>query len=183
MLNPAVLKPLWNTQTCKWQGFGDKHLEAIATVAESVALKIFHRVAKQYALPAHAVSKLESQILDRSRNSRSEATIALQKICQKNSMMAMQTNNDAFPTKLRLSRQERFISAMKRYRTIVPPINLLTQAEAAAVSPALSAACNDWVIVDATRLDILFNEVHPNGTRSQNTEDDIHDILKAYYDV
>lgn len=40
---------------------------------------------------------------------------------------------------------------------------------------------NDWVVIDGHRLEQLFDEVHPRATR--NTEDEIHDLLKAYYEV
>lgn len=40
----------------------------------------------------------------------------------------------------------------------------------------------DATIIKLEQLPLLFDQLHPHG-RSQNVEDDVHDILKAYYDV
>lgn len=43
--------------------------------------------------------------------------------------------------------------------------------------------CEKMAIVDEAHVQDLFNELHPNGARAQNVEDEIHDLLKAYYEV
>jgi hypothetical protein len=42
---------------------------------------------------------------------------------------------------------------------------------------------NPSAVIYKSSADDLFNELHPNGSRSQNVEDEIHDLLQAYYEI
>lgn len=183
MLNPAVLKPLWKSQTSKWQGLSEKHLNEIISITEEVTLKIFHRVSQQCALPARAASKLEGEILEFSRKSKQQALSALHVLCHKNANMALQTTNPDFQKRVRESQQCRFKQAIQRYSLGMPALDFIKQKDTNAPSAGLTAAAKEWAIVDIGSMGMLFNEMHPNGERAQNTEDEIHDILRAYYDV
>ena len=39
----------------------------------------------------------------------------------------------------------------------------------------------NWIIIDPNNVSNLFEEIHPRTTR--NAEDEIHDLLKAYYEA
>ena len=88
--------------------------------------------------------------------------------------MALQTNNPEFDTKVRFARMTRFSQALGRYISLYPPSKF--------TSLGLGNR-SDYAIIDEAHIPALFNELHPNGSRSQNVEDEIHDLLKAYYEI
>lgn len=82
----------------------------------------------------------------------------------------LQTNNPAFEQKISEARRIRFHSALERYRK-----SKFDSVEGNENETELQ------LVIDMRDTTSLFNELH--FSNSQNLEDEIHDILKAYYEI
>lgn len=186
MLNPAVLRPLWRKQTSKWQDLSQKHLEQLVSLTTNVALKLFHQACLDVGTTDRVKNGLEVELLSFAESSRREVMNKLAQMIEKNQTMALQTHNPLFLLKVRESQAARFTAAIDRYRRACPPIGFLAGLvnEGGAPNVAIKEeGYADWAIVNKGHLEALFNELHPSGERKQNVEDEVHDLLKAYYDV
>jgi len=182
MLNPAVLKPLWRAQTIKWEELGEKHLDTIVSMTKEVALKLFNMTSIKFGLTAGAKEKLETAILAFEETERKATMAKLHEECVRNNTMALQTTNPMFLATVSEARLQRFRQALARYQRVHPPKGFIAQTFGDVES---TIDYNTWAILDGslTGIEALFNEIHHHGSRSLNIEDEIHDILKAYYEV
>ena len=188
MLNPAVLKPLWAKQTKKWREIAEDHLNTIISLATAVALRIFEYASNSVAITERAKSKLVGIITSFAETDKAKYMQQLHDLCHRNATMALQTVDPAYGVKIRAAQQQRFSFALGRFHVSHPPKNTLAQllpGEGRAVLDTADATevYRHWIIVHESHSTELFNEIHPHGARSQNIEDEIHDILRAYYDV
>lgn len=172
MLNPAVLRPLWRTQTKKWETLGKDHLDELVDLTTDVARRLFEKACE--GASDRVRRGLDAKLDSFSHQSRQKVQDQLKALCHRNSSMALQTNNPDFLKKVRSAREQRFYEALMRYMQIIPATTLL---------PSAPKGCEKMVVVDDAHMGHLFNELHPNGARAQNVEDEIHDLLKAYYEV
>ena len=185
MLNPAVLKPLWVKQTSKWLSLGESYLNSIVDKTTEIATRILCAVAMDINITMRTKAKLEKVIEDFGVAQRKKVTEQHQDLVHKHATLALHTNNPQFIANVRKARSMRFEQALERYRLANPPVQFLTHLfsrdnQTFAAGPE---AYDRWAIVDDDSALKLFNEIHPYGQRSQNTEDEIHDLLKSYYDV
>lgn len=183
MLNPTVLKPLWVKQTSKWFALGEEHLKKLVTMTTDVAIKIFSEATRNIDVTERTKHRLEQKISDFGVQERKVVLSKLADLCHKNATLALQTNNPQFEQNVNKARAKRFEGALDRYRNANPPSRFLTRLfnqDALAAGPEVYER---WAIVDDDYVKNLFNEIHPYGERAQNTQDEIHDLLKAYYDV
>ncbi|KAH6666614.1 P-loop containing nucleoside triphosphate hydrolase protein [Halenospora varia] len=186
MLNPAVLRPLWRKQTSKWQDLSQKHLEQLVSLTTNVALKLFHQACLDVGTTDRVKNGLEVELLSFAESSRREVMNKLAQMIEKNQTMALQTHNPLFLLKVRESQAARFTAAIDRYRRACPPVGFLASLVNEGGAPKVAIkeeGYADWAIVNKGHLEALFNELHPSGERKQNVEDEVHDLLKAYYDV
>jgi len=190
MVNPAVLKPLYRLQTQKWEGIAEKHLEKIVLTTTDVALRIFGIVSEQFGLTRRAKEQLQARILTFQENGMSTAMAKLRELCEHNRTMALQTTDDAFSTRIYDAKLQRFGLGFGRFRDAHPPQKYMAMLPGDVITKGglqVSNAFSAWVIVDKDNVSALFEEVHPQGRRSQmatqNIQDEIHDILEAYYMV
>ncbi|KAH6712291.1 P-loop containing nucleoside triphosphate hydrolase protein [Leptodontidium sp. MPI-SDFR-AT-0119] len=184
MTNPAVMKPLFAKQTSKWESFGQAYLEGVIEMSSKVSLRILDHVSEEMTIPEHTKRELKNAILEFEVSSRHVATRRIHEYCHKNKTSMMVTTNNLFGQKVKQAQTDRFMKAVTRYRAINPPENFLP-ALMDGDNPKLAAKFRDvalgWVIVDMPSMAKLFEEIHPRATR--NTEDEIHDLLKAYYEI
>jgi hypothetical protein len=190
MLNPAVLKPLWVKQTSRWYAHGEAHLKELVSQTTDVAIKIFSEVTKVIEMSERTRHKLERVITGAGSQAREKVLIQLRDLCHQNATLALQTNNPQFEQRVNAARALRFRGALERYRKANPPDIFLAQllsqgqGQSSAYNVPLNFNVNEqWAIVDSSSITKLFDEIHPYGERAQNTQDEIHDLLKAYYDV
>lgn len=184
MSNPAVLKPLFRKQTSKWQKLGQDHLESIVKMSEKVAMKILAEVCKHLSAPALTRNDLEDAISSFKDHAEKQATETLQKFCRDITDFPLQTSNKLFLEKVTEAQHARFRGALERYRKTNPPDNFLLKLMVSTDPGNLKTipqVFGSWAIVDLNNINDLFDQMHPRGV--QNTEDEIHDLLKAYYEV
>ncbi|TVY46890.1 Dynamin-A [Lachnellula occidentalis] len=184
MLNPAVLKPLLRKQTSKWQALGQEYLERLVTMTTNVALKIFEEACNNAGTTERTRAGLQERLLTLAEDSRKEVLQKLRSLCEKNANMALQTDTDDFLRKVRQAQMMRFINALQRYKTSNPSSNFVRSlnkdGSALATGPE---SYENWAVVDEKSIGSLFNEIHYAGDRRENVEDEIHDLLKAYYEL
>ncbi|OBT80178.1 hypothetical protein VF21_00583 [Pseudogymnoascus sp. 05NY08] len=184
MINPAVMRPLFTQQTSKWEAFGQAYVEEVVQMSKNVALLILDYVFSEFAVPNHTTSELKSTIDDFEIQALNGATLKLRNICHRNSTYPLVTTDDNFKNKINGAQSARFIAALMRYSQQNPPASFIQAyagEEMPKLVPEMLKMTTDWVVIDSRRLDQLFDEIHPRATR--NTEDEIHDLLKAYYEV
>lgn len=181
MLNPAVLKPLLRTQTSKWPILGESYLSRLLTITKYVALAIFDKACVDTGATERTRAGLRDRLLRMVEVSRVEVIGELRALCDKNARMALQTDTDDFMARVRAAQMMRFADALQRYKTSNPSSNFigsLTKDGALGAGPDVYAG---WTIVDPSTTAALFNALHSSS--AQNIEDEIHDLLKAYYEI
>ncbi|KAL5345943.1 hypothetical protein ACLOAV_008973 [Pseudogymnoascus australis] len=184
MTNPAVMRPLFTQQTSKWESFGQAYLEEVVKMSKKVSLLILDYVFTEFSVPLHTASELKNTIDEFETQSLNCATLKLRNICHRNSTFPLVTTDDNFKTKVKTAQSDRFIAALMRYSAKNPPASFIqayADKEVPKLVPEMLKLTSGWVVIDSNRLNQLFDEVHPRATR--NTEDEIHDLLKAYYEV
>jgi hypothetical protein len=184
MLNPAVLKPLLRKQTSKWQTLGEEYLERLVTMTKDVALNIFDKACADAGTTERTRVGLQERLLGFAEDSRTDVLRKLRELCDKNASMALQTDTDDFLRKVRQAQMMRFINALQRYKSSNPASNfvrsLMKDGSALAAGPE---SYETWAVIDEKSVQSLFNEIHYAGDRRENVEDEIHDLLKAYYEL
>jgi hypothetical protein len=184
MSNPAVLKPLFRKQTSKWQRLGQDHLESIVRMSQEVAMEILDEVCKTLSVPIRTKNELEDVISGFKNEAEREATGRLRTFCQEITTFPLQTSNKLFLEKVTEAQHARFRGALERYRKTNPPdkflLSLMVSSDPANLE-TIPQVFGSWAIVDLNNINDLFDQMHPRGV--QNTEDEIHDLLKAYYEV
>jgi hypothetical protein len=184
MSNPAVLKPLFRKQTSKWEKLGQDHLESIVRMSQDVAMEILAEVCKTFKVPTRTKNDLEDVISGFKDHAEREATERLRTFCLEITTFPLQTSNKLFLKKITEAQHARFRGALERYRKTNPPdnflLNLMTGRDPANLL-TIPQVFGSWAIVDLNNITELFDQMHPRGV--QNTEDEIHDLLKAYYEV
>jgi hypothetical protein len=184
MSNPAVLKPLFRKQTNKWHKLGQDYLESIIKMSQDVAMEILGEVCKQFSVPTHTKNDLEDVIASFKDQAEREAIQKFRTYCQEITTFPLQTSNRSFLEKVTEAQHARFRGALERYQQTNPPNNFLLtlmQSQDPDNLKTIPQVFGSWVIVDLNNINDLFDQMHPRGV--QNTEDEIHDLLKAYYEV
>jgi hypothetical protein len=183
MSNPAVLKPLFIKQSSKWEDLGEKYLGEVVTMCKKVALLIFECVASEFGIPDHTKGELQNTLAEFGAQGQRDGVRKLREFCQKNSTFLLATTDDNFNRKVKEAQRARFTAALMRYRVENPPqgfVSTYVDTEPKLL-PKIEPLFGDWVVITSNSLDQLFEQIHPRATR--NTEDEIHDLLKAYYEV
>ncbi|TVY23382.1 Dynamin-A [Lachnellula hyalina] len=192
MVNPAILKPLVRKQTGKWQALGDEYLQRLVTMTTDVSLKILEKACMNAGTTEKTRAGLQERILTLAEDSRKEVLQKMRSLCgnqdpqNKDPLKSkpLQTNTDDFLGKVRQAQMMRFINALQRYRTSNPSStfvsSLIKNGSALATGPE---SYENWAVVDENSIGSLFNEIHYAGDRRENVEDEIHDLLKAYYEI
>jgi hypothetical protein len=186
MANPAVLKPLFIKQTSNWESIGKQYVEQVVKLSKTVALVIFEFVSSQFEIPQHTQVELKSAIDGFQDEARSRAEIRLREFCAKNSSFLLTTTNENFDAKVKQAQHERFTAALVRYKSKHESTEFIKfHAKAEDTDSKMLDKISEWVnpcvLVTNESISDLFEEIHPRATR--NAEDEIHDILKAYYEA
>lgn len=210
MINPAVLKPLVVKQTSKWKGIGEAYLKEAVEISKDVVLQILHFVSKEFGIAGHTKAELENTLANFRSSAEKRAVAKLHEFCRNNETAPLTTRDDEFRRKIHEAQRARFVAALLRYREKFPPEAFypvvapsdskpntevtvqdeksqkiaisqqgiqLVRAEQQKVQEFLRGA----VVVKNEGIDQLFDQIHPRAKR--NVEDEIHDFLKAYYEV
>ncbi|KAL8783805.1 MAG: hypothetical protein Q9195_009272 [Heterodermia aff. obscurata] len=173
-LNAEILPTLFHQQAGKWGDIAEKHFASVVKFSLSVLNGILDniecdRITRKRIRPliydasdAREEENLDS-LLERFNNIRSRH---------------LQTSNTSFERKVAQARYQRFQAALDRYRVLQQERNLFAAGNAQAPTPA---DANLQFVVDMRDTAQLFSELHMSNSR--NLENEIHDTLKAYYEI
>ncbi|KFZ14601.1 hypothetical protein V502_06004 [Pseudogymnoascus sp. VKM F-4520 (FW-2644)] len=185
MTNPKVLKPLFNMQTSKWEELGSSYLTDVMLTSVDVSVGILDYVLKDMGASDNTKSELMNIVLEFEDQARGIVFQKLRTFFHDKSKFPLQTNDESFGEKVKKAQQLRFKAALERYQRKHKPeqflLSLLPNKDPLGLSQAPLAVYQSWAIVDVNEIGDLLEEIHPRG--AQNTEDEIHDLLKAYYEI
>jgi hypothetical protein len=176
--NPDVLPALFHKQIIKWKSYSEAHFMSVTKTTVETLGAILTMVCPDPVVRA----RLEKAV---SRASDAAAKKGLNQLFDRLATLSsahLQTNNPAFVEKVRASRLQRFQAALERFRS-----RQVAPAPAPAQVPHFGSAMPAPVSLDSKfTIDMrdtasLFDELHVSN--SQNLEDEIHDLLKAYYEI
>ena len=167
-MNPDVLPILFHKQAGKWREISESHFKKVSTIAYAATSQALDAVCKD-PITRKKIMSLISEVTLRSK----DRFLAL--LSQRvNHILSrhLQTNNPAFERKVSEARKRRFHAALERYKLSKKPKALFSNG---------TNDDGDQLVIDMRDVDALFAELHMSN--SQNLEDEVHDTLKAYYEI
>ncbi|KAL2054121.1 hypothetical protein ABVK25_005660 [Lepraria finkii] len=177
-MNPDVLPILFHKQARKWRSISESHFENVTILT----FKVVCDVLKSECKDPHTSAIIESLIEKANKHSRDRFLALLSQRMDDVLSRHLQTNNPAFEQKVTEARKKRFHAALERYKKaknlLVTPAN---QGWPPNVNSSTSPADENQLVIDMRDTGLLFAELHMSN--SQNLEDEIHDTLKAYYEI
>lgn len=166
-LNPDVLPALFHRQIAKWKDLATSHFSK-TTKTVGVALK----EAIEMACKGDDVvaQRVRAQVWQTENAAEARGLLQIHQRVEQITSRHLQTQNPIFEEQIRKARLARFTAALKRYRSMTQnPIN------------QNGNTTDEQVVIDLRNVTALFNQIHMSS--AQNLEDDIHDILKSYYEL
>lgn len=192
LFNPAIVKPIFKKQISKWETLGTDHMQNIIEQTFEVAIAILEHVCDGNNVPSKTEDELADFIQKFKYEAGNRAIEKLKKFCHDSGSNPLYTSNDTFNQKIKCSQDARFKAALQRYQSYSPPQVYLQQVQGGGEEPseriptmrALADRFSSWAIIDLNSqkdLEVLSQQMHSSAM--QNREDEIHDLLKAYYEV
>lgn len=172
-LNPNVLPVLFHRQAQKWRGLAAAHFLDVKFSADLAVTQMLETVCKDPYTRQKIQASIEKGTRTQEESYSHKLTEHVNDILSKH----LQTNNDAFEQKVKEARLSRFQSALKRYErsgAYQSSIRRQKMNDVLAKTP-------DKLMIDLWDTAALFAEIHMSN--QQNLEDEIHDILRAYYEI
>ena len=177
-MNPDVLPILFHKQARKWRSISKSHFENVTILT----FKVVCDVLKSECKDPHTRAIIEPLIDKANKHSRDRFLALLSQRMDDVLSRHLQTNNPAFEQKVSEARKKRFHAALERYKKAknhwFTPAN---QGSTANGNSTTSPADDNQLVIDMRDTGLLFAELHMSN--SQNLEDEIHDTLKAYYEI
>ena len=167
-MNPDVLPILFHKQAGKWREISESHFKKVSTIAYSATSQALDAVCKD-PITRKKIMSLTSEVTLRSKD---RFCALLSQRVDHILSRHLQTNNPAFEQKVSEARKRRFQAALERYKSSKKPKTLFSNA---------TEDDSDQLVIDMRDVDALFAELHMSN--SQNLEDEVHDTLKAYYEI
>ena len=172
-LNPNVLPILFHKQAQNWQGLAEAHFINIRDSVDIAVAQILQAVCKD----EHTRQKIQALIRDSSRKQHESLSQNLTEHVNNLLTKHLQTNNEAFEHKVREARMRRFQTALRRYGRSNSYKSKISRHE---IDDPLNDD-QDKIVIDTRDTAALFAAIHMSN--QQNLEDEIHDILQAYYEI
>ena len=163
-LNPEVLAILFHKQASKWRDIAISHFESVLRSTSDVLKNILEDTARE----GITRERIWPKILEAGPAKEAEKIGLLNERMDDLTTKHLQTNNSAFLEKVSKARLLRFQAALYRYQ----------QAGLPQQKPASS---DSQLVIDLRDTSALFSELHMSNSR--NLENEIHDTLKAYYEI
>ena len=178
-MNPDVLPILFHKQARKWRSISKSHFENVTILT----FKVVCDVLKLKCKDSHTRAIIEPLIDKASKHSRDRFLALLSQRMDDVLSRHLQTNNPAFEQKVSEARKKRFHAALERYKKVKNPwgVTPANQGLFANSNSTTSPTDDNQLVIDMRDTGLLFAELHMSN--SQNLEDEIHDTLKAYYEI
>ena len=167
-INPDVLPILFRKQSANWEKIAQKHFSALANAVENICLGILETECEDRNVRKRIQAKIgasHDECMERGGAQLARRVAELQS-------RHLQTHNPDFERKMAEAKRLRFCTALERFRassSLNMAFDLDTQMR------------DSLVLIDLADIDSLFKELHMSNAR--NLENEIHDTLKAYYEI
>ena len=172
-LNPSVLPILFHKQAQKWRGLAEAHFTNVILLASVAVTQILELVCRD----DYTRQKIQASIQANNRKQQKSCSHSLTEHLNNVLSKHLQTNHEAFESKVKEARMRRFQAALRRYARS----NANQSSSSRSVLDSASNETSDTFLVNVRSAEALFAEVHMSN--QQNLEDEIHDILRAYYEI
>ena len=160
-LNPDVLAILFHKQASKWRYLANAHFQAVLSFTCDMLSQILNGIECDRVTR----KKIWPQILEAGQALDKEKSALLNEHMDDLTTKHLQTHNSAFLENVAKARLLRFQAALFRYQQTCQD----------------AAGNKDRLVIDLQDTSALFSELHISNSR--NLENEIHDTLKAYYDI
>lgn len=174
-INPDVLPILFHNQARKWKSISEAHFFTATTSTYRIIGQILDTVCTD-TLTRRRIGHL---LLKKNQESKSRGLARLLLHVDDVLSRHLQTNNSAFEDKVSEARRLRFHAALERYR--LSRAFLGSSPPDGTTTVGAGSVKQDQLVIDMRETSSLFAELHISN--AQNLEDEIHDTLKAYYNV
>ena len=171
-LNPDVLPILFHKQVRKWSEISEKHFLNVRTVTINALVEILRSICPDLLTQQHIEHLIKDTNQQSKKRSMSQLSDRINSILTKH----LQTSNPAFEQKIGEARRARFHAAIERYKS-----STLTSFGIPAGGSHDLNRDDNVLVIDMRDTTALFAELHMSN--SQNLEDEVHDILQAYYEI
>ena len=175
--NPDILPALFHKQIVHWKAFSKAHFYRVTKVTVQSLVAILNLVCPD----PHVRERLEKAIR---RVSDTAEQKGVKQLCERITTLSsshLQTNNSAFVEKVRIARLQRFQAALERYRSRKAAEQHFMTQKPPPVAGFPAVKEDSKFIIDMRDTATLFDELHVSN--AQNLADEIHDVLKAYYEI
>ena len=169
-MNPDVLPILFHKQAGNWRSISESHFKNVSIIAHIATSQALDAVCKDPLTRKKIMSRI-SEVTVRSKD---RFLASLSQRVDDILSRHLQTNNPAFEQKVSEARKRRFHAALERYKSSRPH-------QSKALTSNESGDDGNRLVIDMRDVDALFAELHMSN--SQNLEDEVHDTLKAYYEI
>lgn len=176
-LNPDVLPILFHKQARKWGKMSEAHFLTISSFTTKSLTEVLHcictdEITRQRIEPM--IRKASQESLDRGLHQLSRR---METILSKH----LQTSNPAFEHKISEARLARFQAALERYRSKHKMQSRPSSSSDRDSGHESGVPDDQLLVIDMRDTALLFAELHMSN--SQNLQDEVHDTLKAYYEI
>lgn len=165
-LNPDVLPVLFHKQATNWRAKSEAHFLRVQKMTIGVTEKLLETTVSD----KHTRTLIRNRIEQTNHKATSRGLSLLSERLNNILTKHLQTYNQAFEQKISETRLLRFQGALERYRS-----------SREAQGSLFATTSDTQFTIDMRDTAALFTELHMSN--SQNLEDEIHDILKAYYEI
>lgn len=169
MVHPDVIHRLYKMQTAKWQRIAEDYLREVATtVLIAVQSFLAQLCASSDGPPSILHEELTLTMQQLHQAALAKSLTELDSYCSGNQSKLLQTTDPEFEEKLQLMR------TIRLSRSVLKVMELSQFFE-------LNKAAGDTSISKRELFNSLFQQCHHSTI--DNTVNDVHDTLKAYYEV
>lgn len=173
ILNPDILPILFHKQIQKWETISADHFRRVSRLTVDILIHMLETVCSDSLIR----NRLEKIIRQASASAEFQGHSKLIERLQDLRSRHLQTSNPAFEDKVREAQLNRFDAALDRYRRAHnPPV-----ATGFASSKSSFNRTSAELKISMRDTASLFADLHISTSR--NLEDEIHDILKVYYEI
>ena len=174
-LNPDVLPTLFHDQARKWREIAERHFLTVSDTVFNALTQILDLVCKD----SLTRTRIQGLMYEANEESKKQG---LAKLCSRMDDILsrhLQTSNPAFEQKVSEARRMRFHAALERFK--LSKSSSTTNPAPGNGTAAGGTPQEDVLTINMRDTESLFKELHFSNAR--NLEDEIHDTLKAYYEI
>lgn len=186
--NPDILPALFHKQIIRWKKYSEGHFLRVTKITVESLVAMLGLVCPDSLVRG----RLEKAIVQASDAAEKKGLRQLSDRFDTLMSSHLQTNHSAFAEKVRVARLQRFQAALDRYRSrqVMQPAATTTTTttptlgvtpKPASTYPIFLPFDDHKLTIDMRDTALLFDELH--ASNAQNLADEIHDILKAYYEI